>query len=46
LGLRAAPQATMRFIDAIANPKDYAPMEPRARVRDLIESHAAIRRRG
>jgi hypothetical protein len=37
MGLRTAPEAIRRFIDAIANPENYAPMEPGARVRDLID---------
>jgi hypothetical protein len=37
MGLRAAPEATRNFLDAIANPENYSPMEPGARVRDLID---------
>lgn len=37
MGLRTNPDATQRFIDAIANPERYSPMEPGARVRDLID---------
>jgi hypothetical protein len=37
MGLRTDPEATRRFLDAVANPENYAPMEPGARVRDLID---------
>ena len=37
MGLRAAPEAVRHFLDAIANPENYSPMEPGARVRDLID---------
>lgn len=37
MGLRAAPEATRTFLDAIAQPENYSPMEPGARVRDLID---------
>jgi hypothetical protein len=37
MGLRVDAKATLRFLDAIADPDRYSPMEPGARVRDLID---------
>ncbi|MBO1076146.1 hypothetical protein [Roseomonas marmotae] len=37
MGFRVNKPATRRFLDAIASPEKYAPMEPGARVRDLID---------
>jgi hypothetical protein len=37
MGLRVDADATLRFLDAIADPERYSPMEPGARVRDLID---------
>lgn len=37
MGLRVDAKATLRFLDAIADPESYSPMEPGARVRDLID---------
>jgi hypothetical protein len=37
MGFRVDKTATRRFLDAIANPEKYTPMEPGARVRDLID---------
>jgi hypothetical protein len=37
MGFRVDKAATRRFLDAIANPEKYTPMEPGARVRDLID---------
>jgi hypothetical protein len=37
MGLRVDAKATHRFLDAIADPDRYSPMEPGARVRDLID---------
>lgn len=37
MGFRVDKAATRRFLDAIAWPEKYAPMEPGARIRDLID---------
>ena len=37
MGLRVDAEATLRFLDAVADPERYSPMEPGARVRDLID---------
>jgi len=37
MGFRVDKATTRRFLDAIANPEKYTPMEPGARVRDLID---------
>jgi hypothetical protein len=37
MGFRVDKAATRRFLDAIAEPERYDPMEPGARVRDLID---------
>ncbi|WP_120009733.1 ParB/RepB/Spo0J family partition protein [Teichococcus vastitatis] len=37
MGFRVNETATRRFLDAIAYPEKYSPMEPGARIRDLID---------
>lgn len=37
MGFRVDKAATRRFLDAIAWPEKYSPMEPGARIRDLID---------
>ncbi|WBV45528.1 ParB/RepB/Spo0J family partition protein [Pseudoroseomonas cervicalis] len=37
MGFRVDKAATRRFLDAVAWPEKYAPLEPGARIRDLIE---------
>ncbi|MGY4803821.1 hypothetical protein [Teichococcus aerofrigidensis] len=37
MGFRVDKAATRRFLDAIAHPENHSPMEPGARIRDLID---------
>ncbi|MCI0754775.1 ParB/RepB/Spo0J family partition protein [Teichococcus vastitatis] len=37
MGFRVNEAATRRFLDAVAYPEKYSPMEPGARIRDLID---------